>query len=77
MEIFLVLEIGNILAAWWDSPIILMGSDKTLEKSIILGYNPARIGFVLRDLVPLSFFKQVMIVKVKMRIQAKCLIKFV
>ena len=49
-------------------------------EGIILGENPAGHCFVLRDLIPINFFKYVMIVKLKMRVTCKifgkiCLLK--
>ena len=45
-----------------------------VQWGIILGANPAEHCFVLRDLVPMSFFKKAMIVLLKMHASAEYLI---
>ena len=45
------------------------------EESIILGDNPAGHCFVLRDLIPMKFFKYVIIVKLKMHTTVKIFAK--
>ena len=56
-----------------QNPLILLSlvRENKGRKSIILGQNPAGHRFVLRNLIPINFFKQVMIVKLKMRTRGK------
>ena len=65
--IFLVWEMSKFLAIGWDSSPspgfpMFRGEDEGGGWGIIPGDNPAGKCFVLRNLVPTSFFKQVMIV---------------
>ena len=53
------------------SLLSLCKNQDTGEEGIIIGDNPAGNCFLLRYLSPMNFFKQFMIVKLKMRITGR------
>ena len=65
-----------IIGCWVGFTPIFRISHECLgvQWGIILGANPAEHCFVLRDLVPMSFFKKAMIVLLKMHASAEYLI---